>query len=88
LAIIPAIEKGMGGRLHVHLTLEVPCYLKGNEKKFFEWIRSTWKKMRWSDCQHKFDLLTSKDDVNRWTRYLVKEVGINEDAIDFENLYL
>jgi hypothetical protein len=44
--------------------------------------------MRWGDRENRLEQLGTLQNVEGWVRYTVKEIGSNEDVIDFGNLFL
>jgi hypothetical protein len=57
LAVIPSIEESKAGRLHVHMTLQVPKRMRDAPEDFFRLVESEWGKLSWSMPVKKLPLL-------------------------------
>jgi hypothetical protein len=84
LAVLPTFERGSSGRLHIHMLLE--CH-PWDVSKFTQLIEHTWETYPWGHKQKDIRPLSTPQDVENWTRYILKDVrnGV-PDVIDYENL--
>ncbi len=83
---ISAIEVSQAGRLHVHMLLERP--LHEDFKDFSSRIQKTWTALRWAHRQIKVDALETWDDIDGWTKYIVKDMDASADVLDIPNLHI
>jgi hypothetical protein len=88
LACVPVIEISISDRLHVHMVLEIPAYMSKEHDIFFGIIRTEWQKIRWSYTEAVIRHLPEKENVQGWTKYILKDVSKNDDTLDVNNLYL
>ena len=86
LVRIPAIERSISDRLHVHMLLEIPPHMPFDE--FREIIQSKWAKNLWSAKQLEIVLIEDKSRELGFTKYFSKDAWKDSDVIDIDNVYL
>jgi hypothetical protein len=89
LAVIPVIEEGAKGRLHVHMLLEMPDpeRSKLSGEAFEKHVARLWRDLQWARKEARIDRLESCSDARRFTSYILKDMRRNDAALDVLNLY-
>jgi predicted DNA-binding transcriptional regulator AlpA len=88
LVCVPVIEKSVNDRLHIHMLLEIPAHMQQDFHKFFDIIRTEWRKSRWCYKQTVMRRLPRDENVHGWAKYILKDVSENDEVLDVMNLYL
>lgn len=87
LACIPVIERGSKDRLHVHMLLQIPTFMDSEVDTFFEIIKKEWAKVRWSHSETCISRLHETNDVETWTKYILKDVVEDDQVLDLVNVH-
>lgn len=88
LSVVPAIETSSGGRLHVHLLLELPRFLFDLSDDYIQLVTAEWKRLRWAEPECHVCYLGSRCDIWYWLKYIVKDSTNDFESLDLFNLYL
>jgi hypothetical protein len=89
LACVPVIETGkVGGRLHIHMALQVPDYMKDDLHRFFDIVEQEWKKSEWARWGSMLRPISSEKNRQWWTNYLFKDVSADDEVFDVQNFHL
>lgn len=89
LACVPVVEPGNPDeeRLHIHMLLEVPQYMKQDPHGFLDIVLQEWKKCPWSYKKNVVRPLKSDEDVIGWIKYILKNYSANDRILDPANVY-
>lgn len=88
LVCVPVIENSKGGRLHIHMLLEIPEYMNANPDEFFQIFLTEWRKIPWSDAEYVIRRIPSHEDKIQWTKYILKDFAKDDEGLDDKNFHL